>query len=200
MGGDGPLHDGQTVAVQRHHGELVLLNGKELAGVGGLFVVLAHGVKGLVDHVPQRAGLDGQSAVRAGVGQIGIIRRAHGQDVELGHTALDGGVAAVAGGDGHFAHRQPAHHVAQQLCREDDLARLPHVGLDGGGDGHFQVVAGEGELEAVRFQEDTFQCRDGRAKGHRPADAVDGGGQKGFVADDVHLLRSFLSKREKGVL
>ena len=151
MGGDGPLHDGKAVAVQRHHRELILLDGEQLAGVGGLFVVLADGVKGLFDHVPQGARLEAEGAVRAGVRQVGVIGGAHGQDVELGHTALDGGVAAVAGGDGHLAHGQPAHHVAQQFGREDDLAGFPHVGLDGGGDGHFQVVAGEGELEAVRF-------------------------------------------------
>ena len=42
--GDGALDDGQTVAVQRNDGQPVRLDLEQLAGVGGLFGVLAHGI------------------------------------------------------------------------------------------------------------------------------------------------------------
>ena len=43
-GGDRALHDGKTVAVQCHHGQLVGQDLEQLTGVGGLFLVLTDSI------------------------------------------------------------------------------------------------------------------------------------------------------------
>ena len=44
--------------------------------------------------------------------------------------------------------------------------QLFDIGINGGHDAHFQIVAGQGELEAFGFQQDTLQYRDGGAQGN----------------------------------
>jgi len=184
-GGDRALHDGQTVTVQSHDGQLIRLDLKQFAGVGRFFLVLAHGVQGAVDHVPQHASGDGQGLLGAGVGQIREVGGSHGLDLKLRHAALDGGFAVVGRQDADLAGRHPADHAAEQLGVQHDLAGFLDIGLDGGHDAHFQVVAGEGELEALGFQQDALQHRDGRPHGDGFGDAVDGGAEKGFIAYNV---------------
>ena len=67
------------------------------------------------------------------------------------------------------------------------LAGLFDIGINGGHDAHFQVVAGQGELEAFGFQQDTLQYRDGGAQGNSFGNAVNGCTQQGLIADDVQL-------------
>ena len=148
---DRTLHNGQPVTVQRHNGQLVLFNGEQLTGVSGFFVVLAHGVEGFFDHAPQHTGLDGQGMIGTGGGKVRIIGGAHGKNVKFRHTALNGGVAGFVGVDAHLAAGQTANHITQKLGRQNDLTGLANVGFDGGGDAHFQIIAGQRELEALGF-------------------------------------------------
>ena len=95
-GSDRPLDDGQAVAVQGHDGQFVGLDLKQLAGMGRFFLVLADGIQGAVDHVPQHAGGDGQGLLGAGIGKLGEVGRGHGLDLKLGNTTLDRGFSVVS--------------------------------------------------------------------------------------------------------
>ena len=159
--GDRALHDGQTVAVQRHDGQLIGFDLEQFAGVSRFFLVLTHGVQGAVDHVPEHAGGDGQGLLGTGVGQVGEVGGGHGLDLEFRHAALDGGLAVVGRQDADLTGGHPADHAAEQFCVQHDLAGFLDVGLDGGHDAHFQVIAGQGQLETFGFQQDAFQHRDG---------------------------------------
>ena len=184
-GGDGALHDGQTISIQRYYGQLVQFDLEQLAGVGGFFLVLTDGIQGAVDHVPQHAGLDGQGLLRAGVGQIREIGSRHGLDLELCHAALDGGLAVIRRHDADLTCRHPADHAAEQFCIQHDLTGFFDVGFDGGHDAHFQIIAGQGELKALGLQQNALQHRDGRAHGDSFGNAVDGCTEQCFIADDV---------------
>jgi hypothetical protein len=65
------------------------------------------------------------------------------------------------------------------------LAGFLDIGFDGGHDAHFQIVAGEVELEAFGFQQDTFQHRDGRTHGDGFGHTIDGCAQQNFITYDV---------------
>ena len=192
-----PFHDGQAVAVQRHDGELVGQDLEQFTGVRRFFLVLADGVQGAVDHVLQHAGLDGQGLLGTGVGQLREVGGRHGLDLKLGNTTLDRCFSVLGGGDGDLTGRHPADHAAEQLCVQHDLTGLLDIGLDGGHDAHFQVVAGEGELEALGFQQDAFQHGDGGTHGDGFGYAVDGGAQKNFIAYDVQAEFSPLFSPEQ---
>ena len=90
----------------------------------------------------------------------------------------------------------PADHAAEQLCIQHHLAGFLDIGFDGGHDAHFQIVAGEVELEAFGFQQDTFQHRDGRTHGDGFGHTIDGCAQQNFITYDVQTefspLFSFL--------
>ena len=75
-------------------------------------------------------------------------------------AALDGGLAVFGRGDGHLTGRHPADHAAEQLCIQHHLAGFLHIGFDGGHDAHFQIVAGQVELEALSFEQNAFQNGD----------------------------------------
>ena len=149
---DGPLHDGQTVAVQGNDGHFIRLYLKKFTGMRRFFFILADGVEGAVDHIAEHAGLDGQGLLGAGVGQLGEIGGRHGLDLELRHAALDGGFAIIGRLDRDLACRHPADHAAEQLGIQHDLTGFFDIGFDGGHDAHFEVVAGEGQLEAFCLQ------------------------------------------------
>ena len=63
--------------------------------MGRFFLVLADGIQGAVDHVPQHAGGDGQGLLGAGIGKLGEVGRGHGLDLKLGNTTLDRGFSVV---------------------------------------------------------------------------------------------------------
>ena len=151
-GGEGPLDDGQTVAVQCNDGHFIRFDLKKFTGMRRFFLVLTDGVQGAVDHVPQHTGLDGQGLFGTGVGQLGEIGGGHGLDLELRHAALDGGLAIIGRLDGDLARWHPADHAAEEFCVQNDLAGFLYIGFDGGHDAHFEVVAGKGQLETFRFQ------------------------------------------------
>src|SRR5699024_11304366 len=81
----------------------------------------------------------------------------------------------------------PADHVVEQLGVQDDVAGLEDVGFDGGDDAQLHVIAGEGEVDTFGFQQNALQGGGGGAGRYGAGDAVDGGAQKGFVADDVQF-------------
>src|SRR5699024_4680555 len=60
-------------------------------------------------------------------------------------------------------------------------------GFDGGDDAQLYVIAGEGEVETFGFQQNALQGGGGGAGRYGAGDAVDGGAQKSFVADDVQF-------------
>ena len=153
----------------------------------GFFLILTDGVQGALDHITEHAGLDVQGLLGPGVGQLGEIGGVHGLDLELCHTALDGGFSVFGRLDVDLAGRHPADHAAEQLGVQHHLAGLLDIGINGGHDAHFQVVAGQGELEAFGFQQDTLQHRDGGAQGNGFGNAVNGCTQQGLIADDVQL-------------
>ena len=153
--------------------------------MGRFFLVLTDGIQRAFDHIFQHAGLDGQGLFGTGVGQFGEIVGRHGLDLELRHTALDGGLAVFGRGDGDLACGHPADHAAEQLCIQHDLAGFLDVGLNGGHDAHFQVVAGQGQLETFGFQQNTFQHGDGRTHGDCFGHTIDGCTQQDFIAYDV---------------
>ena len=149
------------------------------------FLILTDGVQGALDHITEHAGLDVQGLLGPGVGQLGEIGGVHGLDLELCHTALDGGFSVFGRLDVDLAGRHPADHAAEQLGVQHHLAGLFDIGINGGHDAHFQVVAGQGELEAFGFQQDTFQHRDGRTHGDGFGHTIDGCAQQNFVTYDV---------------
>ena len=151
------------------------------------FLILTDSVQGALDHITEHAGLDVQGLLGPGVGQLGEIGGVHRLDLELCHTALDGGFSVFGRLDVDLAGRHPADHAAEQLGVQHHLAGLFDIGINGGHDAHFQVVAGQGELEAFGFQQDTLQYRDGGAQGNSFGNAVDGCTQQGLIADDVQL-------------
>ena len=188
---EGALQDGQPVAVHGHHGGFVRLDHKQFTGVRRFFVVLADGVDGLVDHLMQLAGLQGQGGGGAGVRQGGEVVQVQGGQLKFCRTTANFHGAVVVQGQLHFAGGHPPDHVAQQFCVQHALAGGAHVGLDGNGDGQFQIVAGEGQAEAVRHHVNSLQRRDGRAERDCPADTVNGIGEKRLFTDNIHLLVLF---------
>lgn len=92
---DVALDDGQPVAVQGHNRQAARLNDEQLAGVGGLFVVLADSIDGFFDHLAQHAALDGHRIVGAGHGQARIIAGVQRGDLKFCHTAADFCLALV---------------------------------------------------------------------------------------------------------
>ena len=188
---EGALENGQPIAVHGHHRGFVRLDHEQFTGVRRFFVVLADGVDGLVDHLVQLAGLEGQRGGRAGVRQGGEIVQVQGGQFKFCRTTANFNGAIVVQGQFHLTGRHPANHVAQQLCVQHALAGGAHVGFDGDGDGQFQIVTGEGQAEAVRHHVNSLQRRDGGAERDRPADTVNGIGEKRLFTDNIHLLVLF---------
>ena len=153
--------------------------------MGGFFLVLADCIQRTFDHIFQYAGLDGQGLLGAGVGQLGEIVGRHGLDLELRYAALDGGFAVFGRGDGDLTGRHPADHAAEQLCVQHDLAGFLDVGFDGSHDPHFQIVAGQGQLETFGFQQDALQHGDRRTHGDCFGHTIDGCTQQDLITYDV---------------
>ena len=151
------------------------------------FLILTDGIEGAVDHIAQHTGRDVQGLLGTGVGQLREIGGRHGLDLELGHAALDGGLAVFGRLDRDLTGGHPADHAAEQLGIQHDLAGLLDIGLDGGHDAHFEVVAGQSQLKTFGFQQDAFEHGDGGAEGDGFGNAVDGCAQQGLIADDVQL-------------
>ena len=78
-GSDGPLHDGQTVAVQGNDGHLSAH--QKFTGMAGFFSVLADGVEGAVD-VSRSTPVLMVRVLGAGVGQFGNRWPTRGLDLE----------------------------------------------------------------------------------------------------------------------
>ena len=192
-----PLDDGQPVAVQRHDGQAARLNDEQLAGVGGLFVLGGHRIDGLFDHLPHHGAGNGHGVLGAGVGQRRIIRRHHGGNLKLRHAAADFCLPLVGQLDAHIAAGHPAHHGTQQSGVQHRLAGNEHVALDGGGDAHFHVIAGERQLKPLGLQIDALQHRDGSPVGDGSAHTLDGRGQQGFLTFKSHGVLLFNKNRGK---
>ena len=164
------------------------LDDEQFAGVGGFFVVLADGVDGLFDEFPHHAGGDGHRVVGAGHRQAGVVRRVEGRDLKLRHAAADDGLAVVGQLDAHIARRHAADQREQQLGFQHRLAGHQDVALDGGGDAHLHIVAGQRQVEALGFQVDALQHGDGRAVG-------DGAGHASMAeASSVFSHSNFMGK------
>ena len=184
---------GQTEAVYGHHGQALLVDLKEGAGVDGTGLVGGNGEAGLVDHGLQGPLLDSHRVLVVHLRQLRVVLGGQAHDLEAG----------VAAGQAHhiFLIRRKHHQIVRQLPDdlteqagvEDDAALLVNLGLKGGADTGLHIVARHGQPVAALHQ-NALQCWDGAFGGHGTGHGIDGALQQRFFAGETeHILIPFLS-------
>ena len=137
----------QPVAVDGDHGQDVVFNLEERAHVDRAALVRAHGEGALVDHLLEQVLRERHAVFRFDGRQVRVIVRAQADEVERRLAALDGH-GAVFRLDGNDAVRHAAQHLAEQARTDEHAAGFGNVGVDGGVNGLFQVIAGDAHAGA----------------------------------------------------
>ena len=164
---------GQTEAVYGHHGQALLVDLEEGAGVDGTGLVGGDGEAGLVDHGLQGPLLDSHRVLVVHLRQLRVVLGGQAHDLEAG----------VAAGQAHhiFLIRRKHHQIVRQLPDdlteqagvEDDAALLVNLSLEGRADTGLHIVARHGQPVAALYQ-NALQCGDGAFCGHGTGHGIDG--------------------------
>ena len=99
---------GQPEAVHGDHGDGILRDLHQAAGLDGAGLIFGHGEDRAGDHGLQRGLRHGHAALAVDVRQLGIVLGIHGRDLEEGRARTDGDLLLVVDGDGdHFVRQLP---------------------------------------------------------------------------------------------
>ena len=137
----------QTIAVNGDHGQNVIFNLEERAHVDRAALVRAHGKGALVDHLLKQVLRERHAVFRLDGRQVRVIVRTQADEIERRLAALNGH-SAVFRFDGDDAVRHAAQHLAEQARTDEHAAGFWNIGVDGGVNGLFQVVAGDAHAGA----------------------------------------------------
>ena len=181
--------DGQTEAVHSHHGQALLIDLKQGAGVDRAALVGGHGEGRLLDHGPQGLLLDIDAVLVLHLRQLGIIGGAEAQDVEICVTAAEVDHQFVVGGEGDHVVGHAADDVAEQAGVQDDVAALRNVCGNFGADAGLHVVAGDRQL-VVHVEQQTLQGGDGAFLRDGPAGDGDGALQQDLFTGEFHHIQT----------
>ena len=182
---------GQAEAVHADHGETVLLNFEEGAGVDGPGLVGGDGKGGLGDHGAENPLLNPHGVLVLHLRQLRVVLGGEGGDVVGRVAAGEPDVQILVGGEDHHIVRQAADDLPEEPGGEDQRALLRDIGLQVGADAGVHIVAGDREA-AARLEQDALQGGDGALGGYRPGGRGHGGLQKDFFTGEFHIWRSFL--------
>ena len=157
----------QTEAVHRHHGQSLVADLKQGAGVDGTGLIDGNSKAGLVDHGLQRPLLQCDGELVVHLRQLRIVVGAEAGKLEAGIAAVQLHVELVVCLKGHHIIRQAADHLAEQSGVQHDVPCLGHCGLYRGAYAGLHIIAGQPQSLAA-LQQDTLQRRDGAFSRHRP--------------------------------
>ena len=120
--------DSQAESVHSHHGQALVGDLEQGAGVDGAALVGGDGEGRLFDHGPQQLLLDGDGKIVLHLGQLRIIGGGETQDVKIRIAAGEVDHLFFIRGKGDDVVRHPADDVAEQAGVQDDLAGFGHIG------------------------------------------------------------------------
>ena len=186
----------QTEAVHGHHGQPLVADLEQHAGMDGARLVQGHGEAGLVDHGLQRALLQRDGVLVVHLRHFRIVVGTQADHLEVRVAAGELHVELLVRVEHHRVVGHTADHVAEQLGVQHDAAALADVGLHLGADAGLHVVARQAQA-VLRLQKDTLQRGDGAFGRHRAGHSVHRLLQKRLLTGKSHhIRRSSLSETQ----
>ena len=185
---------GQPEAVHGDHGDGILRDLHQAAGLDGAGLIFGHGEDRAGDHGLQRGLRHGHAALAVDVRQLGIVLGIHGRDLEEGRACTDGDLLLVVDGDGDHLIRQLPDDIKEQASGHDARACLLDLGTDVDGDARFQIVARELQRDA-RPEKHALETGNGALLCDGAARNGQGRDQQRFFTGKLHNNTRFLYLR-----